>query len=189
MRVFLTVLIFIFSLQSFTKADDIKDFEIEGISIGDSLLDHFTEKEIKENTSYNYEETNKKFTSVDIYNLSNNYEFIQIHYKTNDKNYEIYSIDGIFSWDKLPEDCNAKRLKINNEISSIFTNLKYEEALNSDMSSERGFMDLNEYYFSNGDFIQVTCYKYKNKYISDYTNHGRLGIIRKELDDWIVSIK
>ena len=51
------------------------------------------------------------------------------------------------------------------------------------MSSERGFMDLNEYYFSNGDFIQVTCYKYKNKYISDYTNHGRLGIIRKELDE------
>ena len=144
---------------------------------------------MQENTSYNYEETNKKFTSVDIYNLGNNYEFIQIHYKTNDKNYEIYSIDGIFSWDKLPEDCNAKRLKINNQISSIFTNLKYEEALNSDMSSERGFMDLNEYYFSNGDFIQVTCYKYKNKYISDYTNHGRLGIIRKELDDWIVSIK
>ena len=41
-RVFLSVLILIFSLQSWTKADDIRDFEIEGMSIGDSALDYFT---------------------------------------------------------------------------------------------------------------------------------------------------
>jgi len=181
------ILVFLLNLQSLTKAD-ISEFEIEGISVGDSLLNHFTENEIIENISYNYEETNKKFTSVDIYNLSNNYEFIQFHYKTNDKNYEIYSIDGIFSWNKSTSVCNAQRLKINNEISTTFTGLKYDETLNADMASKRGFMDLNEYYFSNGDFIQLTCYKYKDKY-SDYVNHGRLGIVRKELDDWIVSIK
>tara|TARA_B100001250_G_scaffold385401_1_gene381101 strand:+ start:7155 stop:7721 length:567 start_codon:yes stop_codon:yes gene_type:complete len=188
MRIFLSILILIFTHQSWTKADDISDFEIEGISVGDSLLSHFTKKEIIENISYNYEETNKKFTSVDFYNLSNKYEFIQFHYKTNDKNYEIYSIDGIFSWDKPPTVCNSERLKINNQISNAFTDLKYEEFLNSDMASRRGFMDANEYYFSNGDFIQLTCYKYKDKY-SDYRNHGRLGIVRKELDDWIVSIE
>ena len=44
MRVFLTVLILIFSLQSWTKADDIRDFEIEGISIGESLLKYFDEE-------------------------------------------------------------------------------------------------------------------------------------------------
>ena len=41
MRVFLTVLILIFSLQSLTKADDIRDFEIEGISIEKSALNYF----------------------------------------------------------------------------------------------------------------------------------------------------
>ena len=46
MRVFLAVLVLIFSLQSWTKADDISDFEIEGISIGDSLLDYYNEEEI-----------------------------------------------------------------------------------------------------------------------------------------------
>ena len=35
------VLVLIFSLQSWTKADDISEFEIEGMSIGDSLLDYF----------------------------------------------------------------------------------------------------------------------------------------------------
>ena len=48
MRVFIAVLVLIFSLQSLTKADDIRDFEIEGMSVGDSLLDHFSESKIKE---------------------------------------------------------------------------------------------------------------------------------------------
>ena len=47
MRIFLTVLILIFGLQSWSKADDIKDFQIEGMSIGDSLLDYFNIKDIK----------------------------------------------------------------------------------------------------------------------------------------------
>ena len=41
MRVFIAVLVLIFSLQSWTKANDIREFEIEGVSIGDSFLNHF----------------------------------------------------------------------------------------------------------------------------------------------------
>ena len=39
MKILLSVLALILSLQSWTKADDISDFQIEGISIGDSQLD------------------------------------------------------------------------------------------------------------------------------------------------------
>ena len=46
MRVFLLVIFLIFSFQSWTKADDIRDFEIEGISVGDNALDHFSKKKI-----------------------------------------------------------------------------------------------------------------------------------------------
>ena len=43
-----------FSFQTLSKADDIKDFEIEGMSIGDSLLDYFSKDEIEKNiTHYN----------------------------------------------------------------------------------------------------------------------------------------
>ena len=41
------ILILTLSLQSWTKADDISEFEIEGMSIGDSALDFFSESEIK----------------------------------------------------------------------------------------------------------------------------------------------
>ena len=42
MRTFFIILIFIFSFQSWTKADNISEFEIEGISIGSSLLDYIS---------------------------------------------------------------------------------------------------------------------------------------------------
>ena len=44
MRIFLFFLFLIFFSQSWTKADEITDFEIEGISIGNSLLDHYSEE-------------------------------------------------------------------------------------------------------------------------------------------------
>ena len=47
MRNFLLIFILTFSFQSLSKADDIRDFEIEGISIGDSALDHFSKKAIR----------------------------------------------------------------------------------------------------------------------------------------------
>ena len=47
MKRFILIIILIFSLQSWTKADDIRDFEIEGMSIGDNLLNYFTEERMK----------------------------------------------------------------------------------------------------------------------------------------------
>jgi len=85
MRVFLSVLILIFSLQSLIKADDISDFEIEGMSIGDSLLDFFSEEKI--NSSYQIKYENDKYYKIEI--LSDdfeNYELVGVYIKTNDKN-------------------------------------------------------------------------------------------------------
>ena len=42
MRVLIIFFVLIFNIQSLTKADDISDFEIEGMSVGDSLHDHFS---------------------------------------------------------------------------------------------------------------------------------------------------
>ena len=46
---FLIILILIINLPNLSFADDIRDFQIEGMSIGDSLLDYFSEEEIKTN--------------------------------------------------------------------------------------------------------------------------------------------
>jgi hypothetical protein len=54
MKRLLLILILTFSFQTLTKADDIRDFEIEGMSIGDSALDFFSEEDIKNNKQLNY---------------------------------------------------------------------------------------------------------------------------------------
>ena len=46
MRIILIIVIFIFSLQSLTKAEKVTDFVIEGISVGDSLLDFYSQEQI-----------------------------------------------------------------------------------------------------------------------------------------------
>ena len=46
MKILLTLFVMFFSSSVF--ADDISDFEIEGMSIGDSLLDYMSEEEIVE---------------------------------------------------------------------------------------------------------------------------------------------
>ena len=59
MKRLLLILILTFSFQNLAKADDISDFQIEGMSIGDSLLDFFNEKKILKNKVDWYENREK----------------------------------------------------------------------------------------------------------------------------------
>ena len=190
LREFLLILILIFSLESLSKADDISEFEIEGMSIGDSLLDYYNLNEIKEQTNEKiYAGTNKKFSPLNIYGAKSElYVGLQIHYKTDDNKFIIYGIDGIFAYDEDPNNCKKKRLEILDDISDNFSNLEKSEQKNVEMASERGYMDRAQFFFKNGDFIDVVCYMY-NDDASGYTDHGRIGVVSKELETWIVSIK
>ena len=121
MRIFLTVLIIIFSLQSWTNADDISEFEIEGIGIGDSLLDFLTEDEIIKNSSdTHYYKDNKYvyffFPSLDFLKT---YESLQVTVKPKDKKYKIEGVDGVIRYKNIKE-CNKKLSEIKAELEDIF---------------------------------------------------------------------
>ena len=97
MRIFLAVLILIFSLQSWSKADDIRDFEIEGISIGESLLKYFDEETILKNPRYDHTNTiwnNDKMFQVRTFEKGP-YTEIMFALKKNDKKYIIYGLSGL----------------------------------------------------------------------------------------------
>ena len=118
MRVFLSVLILIFSLQSWTKADDIRDFEIEGMSIGDSALDYYNEKDIL-NGKVNWYKKDDFYPMV-IELDNSNYQAIQMHFKKNDKNFIIQSIGGmIFDYLDIKK-CHKLKQTIENEIINNF---------------------------------------------------------------------
>ena len=64
------ILILTFSFQTLARADDLRDLEIAGISVGDSLLDHFSKEKILEelNSSFTYIYKDNKFADMAIGN-------------------------------------------------------------------------------------------------------------------------
>ena len=87
MKKLLVLLFSLFLLSSPSVfADDISDFEIEGISIGDSLLDYMTEeeilKEIEENKDgYYYLNEPKKYLEIYIWNDFSIYDMVSVFIK------------------------------------------------------------------------------------------------------------
>ena len=77
-RIFILILFLILSIQSWAKADDIKDFEIEGMSIGDSLLNYYSQREINEalkNPSY-YK--SKKYVEIFLSYEKGEFDVLQV---------------------------------------------------------------------------------------------------------------
>ena len=68
MKKLLEILFFILFLITPSWADDIREFEIEGMSIGDSALDFFSESEIKNNMRYMYKSKKYAMFGKDLKN-------------------------------------------------------------------------------------------------------------------------
>ena len=65
-KIFSIILIIIFSLQSLTNADDISDFEIEGLSVGETILKFMNSSEI-DSRKVDYYKDNTYSSSVGPY--------------------------------------------------------------------------------------------------------------------------
>ena len=108
-------------------ADDIQDFEIEGISIGDSLLSYLSEEEIKAEIKANkstYAYLTEDFGEVYLYRDFKEYDRLSFFVKLKDKNYTIYSIAGAISYNDQLKNCFAKQKEIEKQFSSTFVNAK-----------------------------------------------------------------
>ena len=133
MKKLLVILILILSLQTSTWADDIRDFQIEGMSVGDSLLDYFTKKKITNSIVNWYDNLEKnRYTAIalDSENFKQ-YDFVDIFTNYGDESYKIDTIAGVmyFGNDKEIRDinhCYKKQITIAGEIKSMFKASKKE---------------------------------------------------------------
>ena len=123
MKKILAVLVLSLFLTTSSQADDIADFEIEGMSLGESLLNSFSEKAILEDKPNWFK--NKDYSIANNLRSKNfeTYEFLQIAYKTGDKKYVVEGIEGFIFFSNL-DDCLDKIREIDREISGFFTNVK-----------------------------------------------------------------
>ena len=111
-------------LSTSAYTDDIKDFEIESISIGDSALDYFTESRIKngELDWFNYSYKEYSHTLVPGNGI---YDWFQISYKSVDDNFIIEGLAGILVKKKYNDNkCNNELDTLALDISKLFKNTK-----------------------------------------------------------------
>ena len=185
MRVFITVLVFIFSFQSLTKADDIKDIEIEGMSIGDSLLDFFSEEEIKKNTVNWYK--SDRYITIEIVKNLDIYDSLQISFLKKDSKKKISAIDGLVDYINKIDKCYKKIDKIYKEIKSIVPNLNDEGKLTyKHGGDETDKSTITDYVLENNnhDEIQIACYDY-SKFFGNNLDHLRVGIRLVDFRKWV----
>jgi len=185
-KIFLFVLSLIFSLQSLTRADDIKDFEIEGISVGDSLLDYFSKDQINQDKYFLFD--NKKWgTFLDISPSYENYEALQFFFDNKDSKYEIHRIDGIIGYANNIDACNEKKDSIVNQITSLLTNIKKRdknEKHNLDKSG-KSFVFQTIFDFPNGSSFAIECYDWEGELEKEYMDKLVVAISSKEIIDFI----
>ena len=184
MKIFFLFFVLIICFHVPVKADDIRDFEIEGISIGDSVLDFFSKKEIRENT-WDYFK-NKEFTPLqfDYPKFAQTYDAIDISYKTSDNNLTIKALSGIiFYTDKKDiNKCYKKMDTIVNDIRTLFSNLNEtpKKTRKHSGTNDNGKSTFTSVYFEfpNDDSIGVQCYNYSEE--TNDQNHLRIAISTKE---------
>ena len=170
-----------------SQADDIRDFQIEGMSIGDSLLDYFSEKEINNfyfPKSKTLEGTN--YTRACIKKSDSLYKRFCVDYKT-DTNKIIHGLQGVIKYKKKNNPaCLNKLREIDKEFSNIFKNLERKDwgLLKLPPRSDEDDYHPIIYKFADGSRAQIGCYYYKKSDSSSlrvvlYTNDMRKIVRRK----------
>jgi translation elongation factor P/translation initiation factor 5A len=154
--------LFILSFSMSSHADDIKEFEIEGISIGDSLLNHLSKEEIiteieVNKSTYNY--LNNDFGEVYSFNKFETYDSLSFFVKPNDEKFLIYEVQGLISYIEDLNGCHIKQNEIVEEISDLLEDAKKSEQSFKSRADPSGksTKDKIKFTFNSGDEIQVNC--------------------------------
>ena len=139
MKSTILLIFLILSLQSFATAEDVHEFEIHGLTVGESLLDFKSKQKIEEKEkNYLPSSAGEKFYRVAFKIKDKNYDFVGIYLKKNDSNYNIYSVEGMkyINYSK----CKTKMDEVYNAMKVGFgekyTQNKYEDFHSYDKSKK-----------------------------------------------------
>ena len=167
MRRLLLILILTLSFQTLSKADDIRDFQIEGMSIRDSLLKYETKEKILQNSSnlYKIDEYHSFVNSLN----GSIYDGYQVHYNKNDDKFIMFALEGIKIFENDISKCYNLRKKIVLQVKKIFNNPKLKEDYvkleadpsgNSFATTTRFYIDQN----SKSEDLQISCFDWADNF-------------------------
>tara|TARA_B110000037_G_C16960039_1_gene440561 strand:- start:51 stop:632 length:582 start_codon:yes stop_codon:yes gene_type:complete len=185
----LLILIISLSFQSLTKADEITDFEIEGISIGDSLLDIFTKKEIDSIDPTIYPDSEKFFDLAIVSNKFDNYDQVTFGIKKNDKKYIIYSLVGDLYFNNAFLKCMKKKKEILKDIISLFPTEKKSDYkyIYKNIDDGKSYAEITDFEFKNKNVVKVFCVNWtkESKEKRKFEDMLSVAVITNEYQTWI----
>ena len=185
MKRLLLILILTLSFQTLVKADNIRDLEIEGMSIGDSLLDFYSKDKIIDNFNNNSYPNSDKYWGISIIEKVNKYDGIKFHVKTDDKKYLIAAISGRIHFEKNA-NCLKEKDKILLEITSSITIINRKDYIfdyPQYIKSKSHITDL----IINGGKIRVFCDDLSDEVVKELNLVKSLAITlnSKIFDTWL----
>ena len=162
MRLIFKILIFL--LINLNVVADIKQYEIEDMSIGDSALNFYSENELLKNQQNWFRQ--KSVKASEFIGRKGIYDEIQLMYKKKDSTYKIEGISALIKMDinKCEGILDQEALKIS---SSFGSDLKKDygkrKIKHSYDKSGKSFVIEKKYKFSNNDQLIIACYYWSNK--------------------------
>ena len=131
---FLIIWILIFQTQSLS--DNIRYFQIEGMSIGDSALDYFSESQLEDNEqgwhNYSYKEY-----STSLMSGKGIYDWFLVSYKSDDDNFIIEAlVGGLEKKNYNNKECNSKLDATALNISETFKNTQQDKKKINKLTSD-----------------------------------------------------
>ena len=188
MKKTLIILVLLFSSSMF--ADDISDFQIEGMSIGDSLLDYFSEEEIL-NNKLNYFQDKRQYYVVDEGNLKLNiFDSIEFYLKADDSKFIIKYFAAILFYPNNFEDCKIKQKQIVNDIKYVLKNAEIvDERTFSHQYDKTGKSKQTVInFFLNTDIVSVECLQWSKEIKKEnpsWTDSLSIVVATNEVNQWM----
>ena len=146
-----------------SQADDIRDFQIEGISIGDSLLDYFSKKDIEKSKQDSQYPGSSEYYIVTLGDTElGGLKTLETYERLNvsiNKDFIIHNIQVAFYFKDNFKDCKKMQKKIDKELSNLFSDLtrdQYEKKHGYDKTG-KSISHMIIYNFENEDSIILNC--------------------------------
>ena len=193
MKRLILILILVFSFQSFSKANDIREFQIEDMSIGDSLLKFMSLNEINNNTFENYFKNGKKrkYYATGFFD-TDKYDQLEIYIKTGDNNFKIKAITGFKQINNL-QKCLSLKKEIVDEIQNLFIDIEpltYNDVPHTFDKSGKSKQYQTAFLLKDHrakDHIRIECTKWSKKMKKEKRFVDNLGIsvFSTEILEWV----
>ena len=189
------LIIFILSFQHLSLAEGIRNFQIEGMRIGDSALDYFSESQLENNEqgwhNYNYNEYSTSYMpGKGIYN------WFLVSYKNDDDNFTIEGLVGGLEKSNYDiKECNNKLDDTALNISKLFKNTSQEEKKSYKLEQDaaqtypftgKGVVTSLSFNFLDGAKIVLACYDMDKE---GKENESFLKSVLKQNDSFRIDVR